>query len=274
MKRVHRKMVRSRKLFQYMKMVRYLLAVSVLLFGCHLGWCQQKNDTIPPFIKGTPVIPVKGTDTLHPSGNVRPGNIKRDAPYKKVSPHKVDSPVVVKKHIPRKATLYSTFLPGLGQIYNRKYWKLPLVYAAVGIPAYEYFNNKAWYQRCQYAIAVVVGAEATGVVNADSLAKVNPQLRPFIDRRDDNGLRTYRNEYRKDQDYSVLFFFLFWGLNIVDATVDAHLMNFDVSNDLSLHLREGPPPTASVGGMPSNSMMGIGLVLDWHKPRYKPIALP
>ena len=232
-----------------------------------MGWCQQKNDTIPSAIKGTPVVPVKGTDTLHPTGNVRPGKVHRDSPYK------VDS-LAKKKHDPRRATLYSTFLPGLGQIYNRKYWKLPLVYAAVGIPAYEYFNNKAWYQRCQYAIAVVVGAEATGVVNADSLAKVDPHLRPFIDSRNDNGLRTYRNEYRKDQDYSVLFFLLFWGLNIVDATVDAHLMNFDVSNDLSLHLREGPPPSPSAGGMPSNSMMGIGLVLDWHKPRYKPIALP
>jgi hypothetical protein len=185
----------------------------------------------------------------------------------------VDS-LAKKKHDPRKATLYSTFLPGLGQIYNRKYWKLPLVYAAVGIPAYEYFDNKRWYQRCQYALAVIVGAQATGSINQDSLAKVNPQLQKFVTDKDDNSVRSYRNEYRKDQDYSVLFFLLFWGLNIVDATVDAHLMNFDVSNDLSIHLQEGPPSSPSFGGMSAGPMMGLGLVLDWHKPHYRPIALP
>jgi len=250
---------------QHMKMVRYLLAVSGLLFCHHLCWCQ--NDTIPSTIKGKPVVLAKGTDTLHRSGNTRPSKVHTDSPYK------VDS-LAKKKHDPRKATLYSTFFPGLGQIYNRKYWKLPLVYAAVGIPAYEYFSNKAWYQRCQFAIAVVVGAQATGKINADSLSRVDPHLVTFVTGGDDNSLRSYRNEYRKDQDYSILFFLLFWGLQIVDATVDAHLMNFDVSDNLSLHLQEGPPPTPSIGGMPSNTISGIGLVFDWHKPRYKPIALP
>lgn len=247
-----------------MKMVRYLSAIFGLLLCHHLGWCQQKNDTIPSFIKGKPVTGTRVTDTLPPHSKA--ARAHTDSPYK------VDS-LARKKHDPRKATLYSTFLPGLGQIYNKKYWKLPIVYAAVGIPAYTYFYNKSWYQKCQYALAVIVGYQATGKFNADSLSKVDPKLQFAVTSADDNSVRTYRNEYRKDQDYSVLFFLLFWGLNIVDATVDAHLKNFDISDQLSLHWQEGPAPAFS--GMPAaGTISGIGLVLDWHKPRFKPISLP
>src|ERR1700737_2220161 len=97
------------------------------------------------------------------------------------SPYKVDS-ATRKKHDPRRATLYSTFLPGLGQIYNRKYWKLPLVYAAVGIPAYFYFDNKSWYKKCQLALAVILDTPLTDA----KLNTVAPQLRPFVQSGDDN----------------------------------------------------------------------------------------
>src|ERR1700685_916236 len=72
---------------------------------------------------------------------------------------------------PKKATIYSAILPGAGQVYNKKYWKVPIVYAAIGIPAYLFFYNKSWYQKCQYALTVTVNG-STG----DSLKKVDPQL--------------------------------------------------------------------------------------------------
>jgi hypothetical protein len=236
-----------------MNMVRYLLAVGFFLTMHSLCWCQ-KNDTIPSFIKGK-----QGADSQLPHKSA-----------KVESPYKVDS-ATRKKHDPRKATLYSTFCPGLGQIYNRKYWKLPLVYAAVGIPAYTYFYNKSWYQKCQYAISVIV----TGTTRPDSLAKVDPKLQTFVAAKDDNSLRNYRNQYRKDEDYSVLFFLLLWGLQIVDATVDAHLAGFDVSNELSVHLQEGSNSAGSftgLGGM--NTPAAVSLVFDIHKARYKPIFVP
>jgi hypothetical protein len=250
-----------------MKMVRYLLVFSGLLLCHHLCWCQQKNDTIPDAIKGKVVIPAR-TDTIPGKKNtgLRQSGKVADSPKKSDSLGK-------KFHDPHKATMYSLYFPGLGQIYNRKYWKLPLVYAAVGIPAYEYFNNKSWYQRCQYALAVIVGAQATGTINQDSLNKVDSHLKSFVLQGDDGSVRSYRNEYRKDQDYAVLFFLLFYGLQIVDASVDAHLMNFDVGPNLSMHIQEGsgsPSPT----GMPATAVSGIGLVFDWHKPRYKSISLP
>ena len=240
-----------------MKMVRFLLVVvgSLLLHGyCQ---CQEKNDTIPSAIKGKPVSGYNVADTLsrgpHPKGH-------------KEKPYQVDS-LAKKKHNPRKATLYSTFCPGLGQIYNRKYWKLPLVYAAVGIPAYTFFSNHSLYQQCQKAVALIDPYTSIGAPVPDSVSSKisNSALRYLASLGDANSIRTYRNEYRKDQDYSVVFFLLFWGLQIVDATVDAHLMNFDVSDELSLHLQQPSMAPATTG------MIGLGLGFDLHKARSRPL---
>ena len=154
-----------------------------------------------------------------------------------------------------RATLYSAILPGAGQVYNKKYWKVPIIYAALGISAYAFFYNKSWYNKCQYALTVSVNG-STG----DSLNAVDPQLKPFVSANDQNGLITYRDNFRKNQDYSVLFFLLFYGLNIVDATVDAHLKDFNVNSDLSFKIKPmfipGPNPVA-----------GVTLAFDLHKAR-------
>ena len=213
-----------------------------------------RNDTMPAFIKG---IPPSAQRPL-------PKAVAKDSPYK------TDS-VTRKKHDPRKATLYSTFLPGLGQIYNRKYWKIPLVGAALGIPAYTYFSNKNEYKKAQFAIAVIATYFDTSTappptIPAAVLAQVDPRMRSLVVSGQDNSLRSYRNEVRKNQDYSVLFFMLFWGLQIVDATVDAHLKEFDVSDKLSIHFA----PADGSRGCPT----GFSLVFDLHQTRFKPLPLP
>jgi hypothetical protein len=150
-----------------------------------------------------------------------------------------------RKHSPRKAAIRSAIIPGWGQAYNKKYWKIPIVYTALGIPAYQFVDNLKWYNRTKYAYLVV----ATNSTNPDSLARVHPQLKPFVDRKLGNELLNYRNEFRRNVDYSVLFFLLFWGLNVVDATVDAHLKDFDVSPDLSLRLKPGYSPAGRTYGV-------------------------
>ncbi|HEY4935523.1 MAG TPA: DUF5683 domain-containing protein [Puia sp.] len=166
---------------------------------------------------------------------------------------------------PRKATLYSAILPGAGQVYNKKYWKVPIVYAGIGIPAYAFFYNKSWYLKCQYALTVCVNLANNGSVGDDSLKKVAPELSPFVTADDQNGIITNRDSFRKNQDYSVIFFLLFYGLNIVDATVDAHLKDFNVSSDLSFQIKPmilpGPTPSA-----------GITLAFDFHKPRFRELT--
>jgi len=141
-----------------------------------------------------------------------------------------------KKHDPRKATLHSLMLPGWGQAYNRKYWKIPLVYAALGITGYIFNYNRVQYNKVKFAYFAVINRG-----NADSalfpVGKVSPDLKAFVDANDSYSLQLYRNEFRKDIDYSVLFFLFFWALNVVDATVDGHLKDFDISNDLSLKIK-------------------------------------
>jgi hypothetical protein len=151
---------------------------------------------------------------------------------------------------PRRAAIYSAILPGLGQVYNRKYWKVPLVYAAVGIPIYTFFDNKQWYNRTRYALAVANGTYS-GSDWEDSLANVHSSLQTLVRDKQVNSITNYRNEFRKNMDYSILFTLLFWGLNIVDATVDAHLKGFNVNDNLSMQVR----PVIL-----SNQTIGVSLV--------------
>jgi len=161
-----------------------------------------------------------------------------------------------------RATLYSAILPGAGQVYNKKYWKVPIIYAALGISAYAFFYNKTWYNKCQYALTVTVNQ----TTDPDSLKAVDTQLMPFVTAGDQNGLITYRDNFRKNQDYSVLFFLLFYGLNIVDATVDAHLKDFNVNSDLSFKIKPMFIPGA-------NPIGGITLAFDIHKPRPRGLVM-
>lgn len=153
-----------------------------------------------------------------------------------------------KKFIPRRATIRSAIIPGWGQVYNRKYWKLPLVYAVVGIPVYSFFYNKGWYVKTRDAAKMVATNDTAGYRN-----RVDPKLHVFFSTPDALGsLLNYRNEFRRDMDYSILFVLLAWGLNVVDATVDAHLKGFDISEDLSLKIK----PTILSG----TSTAGLSLV--------------
>jgi Family of unknown function (DUF5683) len=136
-----------------------------------------------------------------------------------------------KKHSPQKATLRSAILPGWGQAYNRSYWKIPIVYAALGITGAVFNYNRIEYNKIKFAYFALLNADTANYKN------VAPELKKFIDAGDTYSLQKYRNEFRKNIDYSVLFFLLFWGLNVVDATVDGHLKEFDVTDDLSLKIK-------------------------------------
>jgi len=147
---------------------------------------------------------------------------------------------------PRKAAILSAVLPGLGQAYNKKYWKIPIAWAAVGIPIYTYFDNRRWYHKIQYAITVV-NTDPNDPGYQDMLAQVDPKLEYFVVNNKESSLTNYRNEYRKNMDYSILFTLLLWGLNVVDATVDAHLKGFNVNDNLALQIRPAITSPQSIG---------------------------
>jgi len=144
---------------------------------------------------------------------------------------------------PRIAAIRSAIFPGLGQIYNKKYWKLPIVYGALGTTAYVFNYNLKNYKDLKQAYIGKYNAR----VYKDSLEyfKIKSKLLPLSE----ESIRFNRDEFRKNVDYSVLFFLILWGVNVIDATVDAHLKSFDVTPDLSLKLIPGHSEMANTNGI-------------------------
>lgn len=150
-----------------------------------------------------------------------------------------------KEFTPRGATLRSLILPGWGQVYNKQYWKLPIVAAGIGVPVGIFVFNNVWYNRSKDAVdmAFRIQQNPADTVLINSLHKDFVSL--YNNRRNfPNGLESFkltaiqsRNYYRRNQDYAILWTLAMWGLNVADATVFAHLKGFDVSDDISLKVR-------------------------------------
>lgn len=122
---------------------------------------------------------------------------------------------------PRRAAIMSAVLPGLGQAYNKKYWKIPIIYAGLGGFGYMFtFNNKEYNFYRENLIAL----------NDDNPNTINTT------RYSSSDLQTLKNEYKKSRDLALFGIAVFYFLNIIDANVDGHLRTFDVSDDLSIHL--------------------------------------
>src|SRR6185312_16246973 len=143
------------------------------------------------------------------------------------------------KFNPKVAMLRSAILPGWGQWYNKKYWKIPIIYGALGVTAGVFFYNLKEYRLLRQA--VIYRSSGT---HADSL-RVDPQ---FIYLSTES-IRVYRDAFRQNIDYSVLVFLVFWGLNVVDATVDAHLKAFDVSPQIGMKIQPGFNYTSGNAGL-------------------------
>jgi len=120
---------------------------------------------------------------------------------------------------PSKAAFYSGILPGLGQIYNKKYWKAPIVWGGIGIGIYSYSFNQGKYTEYRNAYKdLLAGKELTGRLeglDADRLIRA-------------------QKFHQRNRDLSALVSMGLYILNIVDANVDAHLKQFNVDDNLSL----------------------------------------
>lgn len=151
-----------------------------------------------------------------------------------------------KKHSPKIAATRSAIFAGLGQIYNKKYWKLPIIYGALGVTSYIFIDNLKTYKEYRFAYAARYKAaqplpqrDSTDYFKLENIYKI---IQP-------ESIRAARNKFRQYVDYSVIFFIIFWGLNVVDATVDAHLQSFDVSPNLSLSIKPGHSQFAGTNGI-------------------------
>lgn len=120
---------------------------------------------------------------------------------------------------PARAAFYSALLPGLGQAYSKKYWKIPIIYAALGTSIYAYKWNNDIYNRFRD-------------VYKARLSGVDPNTLEFPSLTNE-GLIERQRTYRRDQELSILITVGLYVLNIVDANVSAHLQQYNISKDLS-----------------------------------------
>lgn len=135
---------------------------------------------------------------------------------------------------PKKTALFSAIVPGLGQIYNKQYWKTGLIYVGVGAAVYFLADNMKNYNafRKEYA----------GRSSNDPNYKIQ-----FPEYKDINTIMLARDYYRRNLDLTVLLTGVGYVLQVVDAVVFAHLKGFDISEDISLNARPVLTPQGGVG---------------------------
>lgn len=121
---------------------------------------------------------------------------------------------------PSKAAFYSAVLPGLGQVYNKSYWKVPIVYGSMGLSLYYYsFNNRKYHEYRDAYRDRLAGREVTG-----ELANLT-----------NDRLISGQRFHQRNRDLSMLITVGLYVLNIVEANVDAHLGQFNVNENLSVY---------------------------------------
>jgi len=134
---------------------------------------------------------------------------------------------------PSKAAFYSAVLPGLGQVYNKRYWKVPIVYAAIGTGVYAYLFNDGEYDRFRSAFK----RRRAGFTDDEFYDINNSGVVPGTPDVSDQALQDAQERYQRDRDLALLITIGLYALNIIDANVDAHLKQFNVNENLGLNVR-------------------------------------
>ncbi len=132
-----------------------------------------------------------------------------------------DSITNISKKRANRAALYSAILPGSGQVYNKKYWKVPIIYAGFGTLYYFIRTNNSEFKKFQSALIVRNDNDSNTVDDFPRLS--------------DQDLTVRKDYYRRNRDLSYILAGVLYTLNIIDAYVDSQLMDFDVSDNLSMH---------------------------------------
>lgn len=188
---------------------------------------------------------VLATDRLHAKGSVEAtfllvtGTDTSDTDKKNILPERE----------PKKALYYSLLLPGAGQVYNGRLWKVPIIYAAIGTSVYFAVENHKTYKDLQTAYELKVAG-------SDDL----------IDNRYDHlsagSLERFRDQYDRWYQTGIFLGVAAWLLNAVEAYTDAHLQNFDIDEKLTLRYKLGdtPPPYHPSPNLQPSNVFGLSLV--------------
>ncbi|MDR0421885.1 MAG: DUF5683 domain-containing protein [Proteiniphilum sp.] len=193
------------------------------------------RDSVPPQAPDTvPMNPDSSKDEAKIQDSVRPETAPSLA-LAGITSDKFLAPACVFSPSPRKAILYAAIFPGLGQAYNRKYWKLPIIYGGIAGLTYAISWNNGYYQDYLGAYKDIRDDNP----DTNRWHKVlpygqNPELIdiPWFT----NVLQQRKDRYRYYKDLSIIITVGVYFLSIIDAYVDAQLFNFDMSPDLSMRI--------------------------------------
>jgi len=152
-----------------------------------------------------------------------------------------------KEHSPTKATIMSACLPGLGQVYNKKYWKVPVIYAGFGIFTYFIYTNADQY--LNFKCAYIESVQGT----------TNGNYSDLVQRYSTQDLLSWRENYRRNLEISILLTAVWYAINILDAVVDAHLYTFNISDNLSIKIE----PSVMPSGFGDKPAGGVRLCLHF-----------
>lgn len=150
--------------------------------------------------------------------------------------YNISKPDSVKVHSPKRAAIYSAVLPGLGQAYNKKYWKIPLVYVGFGTIGYFIGWNNRNYNTYKFAYRDLTDSDPA----TDSYLDIEASQYYDLDNPTEyenfkSGLYKQQEYFRRNRDLLIISIVGFYGLNIIDASVDAHFFDFDISEDLTMN---------------------------------------
>lgn len=149
---------------------------------------------------------------------------------------------------PARAAFYSSVLPGLGQAYNKKYWKIPIVYAALGVSTYAYIYNNDNYNRSRDAYKLAKAGKPHEFDGSDGGVVLSEET-----------LERVQKTYKEDRDLSLLITVGIYALQIVEASVNAHLMQLNTIDDIDITFR----PTLYIDPISHKSVAGISFSLGF-----------
>ncbi len=202
-----------------------VLPAAIILLACSAAIAQNsdslkgKSDTAAPHLTNVNAV----TDKAAVTGDSIPS-------------------VKNKPHSAKKALLYSALLPGLGQAYNRKYWKIPIIYAGLGAMGYFIYTNNLQYVAMQNALVIRTNG---GIDQYQQYTTVQ--------------LTTLRDQWHYNRDLSVVGALAVYVLQLVDAEVDAQFFNFNMSDDISAHFAPAFSPVSTLNGF--NMVPSLALVI-------------
>lgn len=260
-------MQESKKLFLYRKnpgiklpgsiLLGLLLFLGVLFLPMVASASENlfTNDTIPPVARrgagATEVqdtLPVQPVQVEIPEREIRQAQPDQDLTRTREIIVEEEE-IMEEKHSPLKATMLSATLPGLGQAYNERYWKIPIIYAGFGAVAYFVRFNNNEYQTFRRAYLAKVDGNPNTVVDEELEAWSADRLQRAT------------NFYRRNLEITYILGAALYVLNVLDATVDAHLIDFDIGEDLSMKLHPVVFPDINPTKTGLNSFAGLRFTL-------------